>query len=309
LRIIEAMSVTARLAGIWLQAATREGASGDRRLKLASIQHINAPTHTDSGEKRKMWNRLKRLFRSIFGGIIESAEDPELILQQLIRDMNDEVPKMRNNVAQVMATERRLEREIQANQTGLNEIDNKIKAAIRTGHDDIAAALIGEMQLKQRTLETTKQNYEQAKVASAKAREFLDNYMAQVRRRQAEAMQLISATRQAQMQEKMAQTMSSFQLGDTSQTFDDMREKIANRSAAAEAKAELASTTLDARMQNIDRELANIEAQDMLLAYKQQMGLAPAAEKPALGDGSPAANADKSLGSAEHALQERKNRN
>jgi phage shock protein A len=111
------------------------------------------------------------------------------------------------------------------------------------------------------------------------------------------------------MQERMAQTMASFQLGDTSQTFDDMREKIANRSAAAEAKAELASTTLDARMQNIDRELANIEAQDMLLAYKQQMGLAPAAEKPALGEGTPAANSDINLGSAERALQERKNRN
>lgn len=253
-----------------------------------------------------MWNRLKRLFRSIFGGIIESAEDPELILQQLIRDMNDEVPKMRNNVAQVMATEKRLEREIQANQASLTEVDNKIKAAIRTGHDDIAATLIGELQLKQRSLETTKQNYEQAKVASAKAREFLDNYMAQVRRRQAEAMQLISAAKQAQMQERMAQTMASFQLGDTSQTFDDMREKIANRSAAAEARAELASTSLDARMQNIDRELDNIQAQDMLLAYKQQMGLAPAAEKPALGEGAPAAPAEKSLGSAERVPQTRK---
>ncbi|MGH9938710.1 MAG: PspA/IM30 family protein [Blastocatellia bacterium] len=253
-----------------------------------------------------MWNRLKRLFRSIFGGIIESAEDPELILQQLIRDMNDEVPKMRNNVALVMATEKRLEREIQANQTSLTEIDNKIKASIRTGHDDIAATLIGELQLKQRSLETSKQNYEQARVASAKAREFLDNYMAQVRRRQAEAMQLISASRQAQMQERMAQTMASFQLGDTSQTFDDMREKISNRSATAEAKAELASTSLDARMQGIDRELANIEAQDMLLAYKQQMGLTPAAEKPALGEGAPAANSERSLGSAERAPHERK---
>jgi len=253
-----------------------------------------------------MWNRLKRLFRSIFGGIIESAEDPELILQQIIRDMNDEVPKMRNNVAQVMATEKRLEREIQANQTSLTEIDNKIKAAIRTGHDDIATTLIGEMQLKQRALETTKQNYAQAKVASAKAREFLDNYMAQVRRRQAEAMQLIAASKQAQMQERMAQTMASFQLGDTSQTFDDMREKIANRSASAEAKAELASTSLDARMQGIDRELANIEAEDMLLAYKQQMGLTPAAEKPALGEGAPVVNNDRSLGSADRLPQERK---
>jgi phage shock protein A len=283
---------------------------GRRRDQAAEAGYhpaASTPTHTDLlGEKRKMWNRLKRLFRSIFGGIIESAEDPELILQQLIRDMNDEVPKMRNNVAQVMATEKRLEKEIQANQARLTDIDNKIKAAIRTGHDDIATTLIGEMQLAQRALETTKQNYEQAKVASSKAREFLDNYMSQVRRRQAEAMQLISAAKQAQMQERMAQTMASFQLGDTSQTFDDMREKIANRSAAAEARAELASSSLDARMQGIDRELANIEAQDMLLAYKQQMGLAPATEKPALGEGAPVANAERSLGSGERAPQERK---
>ena len=61
-----------------------------------------------------MWVRLKRLFRSIFGGIIDNAEDPDLILQQLIRDMNDQVPKMRENVALVMATEKRLAREIES---------------------------------------------------------------------------------------------------------------------------------------------------------------------------------------------------
>ncbi|MBK7597471.1 MAG: PspA/IM30 family protein [Acidobacteria bacterium] len=253
-----------------------------------------------------MWTRLKRLFRSIFGGIIDSAEDPELILQQLIRDMNDQVPKMRENVAQVMATEKRLAREIDANQSKLTDMDNKVKAAIRTGHDDIATTLLGEMQTAQRALVTTKQNYEQAKVASVKAREFLDNYMAQVRRKTGDAMQLIAANKQAQMQERLAQTMSSFQLGDDSQTFDDMREKISNRIATAEAKAELASTSLDTRMQSIDKELANIEAQDMLLAYKQQMGLMPAAEKPALGEGAPTINAERTLGSADAVSTERK---
>lgn len=252
-----------------------------------------------------MWTRLKRLFRSIFGGIIESAEDPELILQQLIRDMNDQVPRMRENVAQVMTTEKRLARDIESNQTKISDLDNKIKAAIRTGRDDIATALIGEVQIAQRALETSKLNYEQAKVASIKAREFLDNYMAQVRRKTSEAMQLIAANKQAQMQERVAQTMASFQLGDDSQTFGDMREKIANRVAAAEARAELASTSLDTRMQSVEKELANIEAQDMLMAYKQQMGLLPESSKPALGEGAPAVNADRTLGSAEAAQQDR----
>ena len=59
-----------------------------------------------------MWQRLKRLFRAIFGGIIEKAEDPELILQQTIRDMREKVPQMQNNVAQVMATQKLLEKEV-----------------------------------------------------------------------------------------------------------------------------------------------------------------------------------------------------
>jgi phage shock protein A len=255
--------------------------------------------------EEKMWNRLKRLFRSIFGGIIDKAEDPELILQQLVRDMNDEVPKMRENVAQVMATEKRLAREIEAQSSKLTEVDKKIKAAIRTGHDDIATTLISEMQTVQRGLETSKQNYEQAKVASVKAREFLDNYMMQIRRKTAEAMQLISANKQAKMQERMAQTMASFQLGDDSQTFDDMREKIAGRVAAAEAKAELASSSLDARMQNIDKELADIESQDMLLAYKKEMGLLPEAQMPALGEGAPSGNSERTIGSAETGAPDR----
>ncbi len=253
-----------------------------------------------------MWTRFKRLLRSIFGGIISDAEDPELILQQLLRDMRDEVPKLQSNVAMIMANEKRLGSDIEKNQNLVVQLDGKIKAAIRVGEDAIATTLIAQLQTAQRGLETTKQLHGQAKVNSTKAREHLDNYMLQFERKKAEAMQLIASNRQAQMQERVAQTMASFQVGDTSQTFDDMREKIANRVASAEAKAELASTGLDSRMQTIDRSMAEIEAQDTLLAYKQQMGLAPAQPANALGEGAPVINVEKTLGAADVNPERRK---
>ena len=55
-----------------------------------------------------LWTRMKRSMRALFGGIIEKTEDPELILQQTIRDMRDRVPELNNSVAQVMATEKLL---------------------------------------------------------------------------------------------------------------------------------------------------------------------------------------------------------
>ncbi len=236
-----------------------------------------------------MWARLKRLFRAIFGGLISSAEDPELILEQLIRDMNDEVPKLRTNVAEVMSTEKRLEREIERDQAKVADLNSKIQAAIRLGKDDIATAMITEMNLAQKSLQTTQGNHAQAKVASQKAREYLDNYMAQVRRRQAEAMQLISASKQAAMQEKMAATMAAFQVGDATHTFDDMREKIDQRAASAEARMELGMNTFDAMMQSFESDVAHLEAVDQLAAYKAQMGIGVESNHDTvLGEGAPA---------------------
>src|SRR5919201_5304533 len=138
-----------------------------------------------------MWNRLKRLFRSIFGGIIDSAEDPELILQQVIRDMRDKVPQMNNNVAQVMANEKLLARNAEQQAAKIAELDTKVKAAIKMGRDDIATAYIGELQSLQKSLETTKAQLQTAKVATEKALKFRDNYMVQMKKRMDEASQLV----------------------------------------------------------------------------------------------------------------------
>jgi phage shock protein A len=246
-----------------------------------------------------MWSRLKRLFRSIFGGLIESAEDPELILQQVIRDMRDKVPEMNNNVAQVVANEKLLSRSLDQQSTKLAELDSKVKAAIKMGRDDLATAYIGELQTTQKSVETTRAQLGAAKVASEKALKFRDNYIIQMKKKSDEAMHLIAQSKQARMQEQLAQTMSSFQVGDDSSTFDDMREKISRRSAAAEAKAEIASSGIDSKMQEIEAEVANIEAQDMLSAYKRQMGLMPEAKAGALGEGSPVVNYEKTLGSSD----------
>lgn len=252
-----------------------------------------------------MWNRIVRLFRSIFGGIVDRAEDPELILQQLIRDMRDKVPEMNNSVAQVVANEKLLSRQVDQAQAKIAELDSKVKAAIKMGRDDIATQWIAELTTTQKGLETTKVQLLAAKDSSVKAMKFRDNYLAQMKKKTDEAMQLIAQSKQARMQEQIAQTMTSFQIGDDSATFDDMREKITRRSASAEAKAEMATNTLDNKMQEIELQAANFEAQDTLLAYKRQMGLIADTPSPALGEGAPITASEKTLGAADEQIPSR----
>jgi phage shock protein A len=224
-----------------------------------------------------LWSRVKRSMRALFGGIIEKTEDPELILQQTIRDMRDRVPDLNNSVAQVMATEKLLLKSKERLETQVVDLDSKIRASVKMGRDDIATAYIGQLQQAQVDLQKTSQQLEHASLASKQALKARDNYVLQMQRRTAEAMQLINQSKQAKLQEQLAQTMESFQIGDDASTFNEMRDKIDRRAAAAEAKMQLGSANVDTQMQDIEREAMDMQLQDKLLSYKRDMGLLPAA--------------------------------
>lgn len=220
-----------------------------------------------------LWARIKRIFRAGTGSALDRMENPELVLQQTIRDMRDRIPELNNSVAQVMATERLLAKTQENLEKQIVDLDSKIKAAVKIGRDDIATAYIGQLQQAQIDLERTKEQLASATVASQQALKARDNYVLNMKRRTAEAMQLISAAKQAKLQEQLAQTMQTFEIGDDASTFDEMREKIDRRVAAAEAKLQLGATSVDAQMQDIEREAMDIQLQDKLLEYKQKMGL------------------------------------
>ena len=220
-----------------------------------------------------LWTRMKRSVRALFGGIIEKTEDPELILQQTIRDMRDRVPELNNSVAQVMATEKLLAKNKERLESQVVDLDSKIRASVKMGRDDIATAYIGQLQQAQLDLQKTGQQLEHANLASKQALKARDNYVLQMQRRTAEAMQLINQSKQAKLQEQLAQTMESFQLGDDASRFNEMRDKIDRRAAAAEAKMQLGAASVDTQMQEIEREALDMQLQDKLLAYKRDMGL------------------------------------
>src|SRR5438105_11742521 len=85
-----------------------------------------------------MWKRFKRAMRSMFGWMISAAEDPELILKQNMRDLEDQVPKMNESIAMVRANQTLLENEIAKLSQQEKELSAKIQAALKAGRRDIA---------------------------------------------------------------------------------------------------------------------------------------------------------------------------
>ena len=65
-------------------------------------------------------------------------EDPRLILEQNIRELNDQVPKMNENIATVKANVVLLQKEVKRIEREVADVTSKIKAGIQAGRDDLA---------------------------------------------------------------------------------------------------------------------------------------------------------------------------
>src|ERR1700709_164205 len=169
-----------------------------------------------------MWQRMTRAFRSMFGWMISAAENPELILEQNIRDLNDQVPRMNESIAMVKANVTLLEKEEEKYKAELNLLTSKVKASIQAGRDDLAAAFAVQLEQLRGALARTQGQLTTGRSAFDKAAAVKAAFMREKDRKTHEALNAIRDYRRAQWQKKVADSMEQFEVAGISQTHDEM---------------------------------------------------------------------------------------
>ena len=220
-----------------------------------------------------MWKRFVRAIKSLFGGLISSIEDPKLILEQNIRELNDQIPKMNENIATVKASVTLLEKELAKYQREYKDLVSKMKAAISQGRDDIAQNYALRLESVKSHMIQTKEQYETAKKAYEKSLEVKKVFMRQRERKIAEARDALRAHERAKWQSKIADTMESFEVAGIDATHDEMLTRINEETAKNEARMEMALDSVDTDTLKIEEEAENLRAADLVRQFKLEMGL------------------------------------
>jgi len=229
-----------------------------------------------------MWNRLKRVIRSFVGFFVSTAENPELILEQNIRDMNDQVPRMNESIAMVKANVTLLEKEEAKYQGELADLTSKVKAAIQAGRDDIAANYAMRLEQLKGALARTQGQLVTARAAADKAMVVKQAFLREKERKTQQALDAIRDYRRAQWQKKVADAMEQFEVAGISETHDEMVRKIEEMTAVNEARMDMALGNVDAQKLKIEEEAEGLRASELVKQFKVEMGLAtPQAPGPA----------------------------
>ncbi len=220
-----------------------------------------------------MWERFKRAMRSFAGFFVSSIEDPELILEQNVRDLNDQVPKMNESIAMVRANVTLLEKENAKYQEDVRSLTAKVKAAIQAGRDDLAAQYASKLQIEKDALARNEAQLGTARQAYEKALQVKKAFMREKERKTQEAMNAIREARRAKWQAKVADTMESFTVAGIDSTHDEMLRKVQEKSAINEARMQMALESVDHQAANIEEEAEKIQANELVKQMKMEMGL------------------------------------
>ena len=238
-----------------------------------------------------MWRRLQRMFRSFVGFFISVAENPELILEQNIRDMNDQVPRMNESIAMVKANVTLLEKEEAKYKNDLNDLTAKVKAAIQANRDDLAGSFAMQLEQLRGALARTQGQLTTARTAYDKALQVKQAFLREKERKTQEALNAIRDYHRSQWQKKVADAMEQFEVAGISQTHDEMVRKIEEQTAVSEARMEMALGNVDEQKVKIEEEAEKLRANELVKQFKVEMGLlAPQAA---------AATAEKTIGAKE----------
>ncbi len=218
-----------------------------------------------------MFERLKRALRSLFGGLIKSIEDPKLILEQNIRDLNDQIPQMNENIATVRANLLLLQKEAKRNDKQIIELTSKIKSAIKANRDDIAEGYALKLEKAKETLTATNEQLVFAEKAYEKALKVKKVFMREKDRKIQEAKEALRASERAEWQAKIADTLEQFEMGGIDQTHNEMITRLNEETAKNEARMEIALESIDTDTMEIEANAEKIRAQELVEQFKMEM--------------------------------------
>ncbi len=201
-------------------------------------------------------DRMSRLVRANVNELLDRAEDPEKMIDQIIRDMQTNITDARRQVAAMIAQEKELEADVKENQALSSEWAIKAKRAVDAGKDDLAREALRRKHDSDDNLDVYQQQLHVQKDTVEKLKSHLSALESKYQTTLSQRDSMIARQRRAEATKRVVQqsstavaSLSSF---DASSELDRMEAKIRSTESEAAAYQELDTGSFDSQFRELD---------------------------------------------------------
>ncbi|RRR37405.1 PspA/IM30 family protein [Schaalia georgiae] len=235
-------------------------------------------------EKQSILGRITQLAKANINALIDRAEDPQKMLDQLIRDYTNSIADAESAVAQTIGNLRLAEkdhaediaaaedwgRKAQAASTKADQLRAAGDTAGADKWDNLAKVAIGkQIQFEGEAKESAPMIASQTEVVE-KLKAGLNQMKEKLSDLKVRRDQLVARQKSAQAQAQVTDAISSINVLDPTSELSRFEDKVRRQEAMAQGKTELAASSLDAQFAELETDASQLEVEARLAALKNK---------------------------------------
>ena len=218
--------------------------------------------------------RIPKILEANINDLLDRAEDPEKMIEQLLRDYKTDAAEIKKDTAEVKALAKQAKRDLDEIKEDIARKTTAAENALKAGNEADAAKLIEMKQKAESRLAQAEKNYE---IASANEQKMVNAYneiVSRIKELEARKDTIKTTTKLANAQEGMNDMLSRASSVAQNDSFDKFERKANARLDAAMAEAELnAEETADDDLVEKYGSGASSSVNDEMEAMKARLGL------------------------------------
>jgi phage shock protein A len=199
-------------------------------------------------------DRMSRLIRANVNDLIDRAEDPEKMLNELLREMDTNIRDARVQVANMIAQEKEIEADLHQAQRDSREWNRRAELAVQSGKEDLAR----EALRRKRDADSIANVYAHQLVTQqetvGKLRQQLTVLEAKYQEAESKRSILIARHRATRAQRQVTETLTSLPGLDSQSELARMERRIRGEEARTAALGEMQTSNIEYQFAELDRD-------------------------------------------------------
>jgi phage shock protein A len=189
-----------------------------------------------------LFKRISDVITANINDLIDRVEDPERMIKQIIREMEENITKAKEGVIDAIASEKQLQKDLEYNRQQSAEWLSKAEQALQASKEDLARGALVRKKEHDNIIKALEPSWEAAKSTSENLKTQLRALEAKLEEARRKKGTLVARQRAAEARQHMNKTLTNFEAGlNAQENFDRMESKVSEMEARTEAMAELSS--------------------------------------------------------------------
>ena len=219
--------------------------------------------------------RFKDIMASNVNALLDKAEDPEKMIDQYLRNLENDYAEVKAETASVMAEAKSAQRKVDECNAEIKKMEEFAVKAVNEGNDDDARQFLQKKAELTERLTALQSNLDICSANADKMKELHSKLEADIQSLKSKRDTLKAKVKVAEAQQKINKLgTSADKAGSTLAAFDRMEEKINKMTDEADAMAELNSQKSDG-IEDLTKKYeakSSVNVDDELAALKASLG-------------------------------------